>query len=622
MNKNQDYSLVLAFVLALLLQSTTSMAYGQDKQPNVVFILVDDMGWSDLQCYGSDLYETPHIDAFAKTAMRFTDAYSASPLCSPTRASILTGLEPGRLRLTTPNCHTPKVLLDPKESKTAYPHFKATVPGSCTRLDNDYTSIAEVFKSQDYSTAFMGKWHLGHVPYVPDNQGFDVVIGGREHPGPPGGFFAPWSCNTLPPAAAGAHICDVLTDAAIDYVSVQQDKPFMLCLWYYDVHAPFQAKDSLIKKYANKINDDNVQRSALMGAMVENLDTNVGRFLAHLSSLGLDENTIVVLTSDNGGNMYNCPQGQLATNNYPLRAGKGNNYEGGVRVPLIVRAPGHTKANTVSPVVTSTVDHFVSLLELSNISLPDSVSTDGYSYVKALQGKVYDRAPVYSAFCHRTPKTGNLPNISMRDKQWKLYRFYFDGADDQHRYELYNLDKDIGETNNVAEKNPRILKKMISMLDEHIEEAAYLESRFNVKYVGNTVGPWWGSEDASLSVVDNTLNIDVTGGNAYIETDMIPGFDGSEFFFTFDMKSTATGNAHIVWKSDKKMPYEDENIHSFEVIHDGQWHHYRVAMTIDKINMFRLSPCSGEGQVMINNFTMENVDGYKLRDWNFTHSAR
>lgn len=612
-------NLVLCSLLCLWLgHSFVLEAKGAKDKPNVVFILIDDMGWKDLQCYGSDLYETPYIDAFAQTAMRFTNAYSASPLCSPTRGSILTGQEPGRLRLTTPNCHSAKVLLDPKETYSANPHHRATVPQSSTRLKNSYTTMAESFKALGYHTAFMGKWHLGHEPYVPDNQGFDVVVGGREHPGPPGGYFAPWACNTLPPVPAGTHICDALTDTALTYITDKKDEPFMLCLWYYDVHAPFQAKQDLIDKYAAKINDKHIQRNPIMGAMVENLDANVGRFLKQMTALGLDENTIVVLTSDNGGNMYNCPEGQVATNNYPLREGKGNNYEGGVRVPLMIRAPRVTKANSVSPVVTSTVDHYTSLMELVGSVMPDTVVTDGQSYVPALKGQVYDRAPVYSAFCHRTPKAGNLPNVSMRYKQWKLYKFFFDGEENAHRYELYDLENDISETTNVAKQNPELLAKMVSQLNEHIAEAGYLQPQLNKHYVGNAVGQWWGSDETALSVSDSVLYIKAKAGMPYVETDMIPGISNQQFYICFDMKSNAAGLAKVTWKADRKKPYSVDCEQSFDVKHDGQWHHYRVPITVDKISMMRIIPCTAAGDVAIKNLDMETIDGYPLRAWPLT----
>ena len=436
------------------------------RKSNVVFILADDLGWKDLACYGSDFYETPNLDAFAKTGVLFTDAYTASPLCSPTRASILTGQEPGRLRFTTPTGHEEEVVLDPEESSKGPAHFKAAEPQTRTRLPNEYLTFAEVLKENEYSTAFMGKWHLGREPYLPDNQGFDVVIGGREHPGPPGpgNFFAPWNCETLPVVPEGTHISDVLTDEAIKYINTNKEKPFLLCLWYYDVHAPFQAKEELITKYQNKLNKTNIQRSPTMGGMIETMDTNIGRVLNTIRDLGLEDETIVVFTSDNGGNMYDGPDCTNPTNNYPLRAGKGNNYEGGVRVPLIVRVPGVTKGGKKSKVITSTVDHYASLLELLDIPFPEGLVTDGNSYVDALKGKKYLREPIYSTFCHNVIATGNRANISMRQGPWRLYKFYFDGPNQEHRYELYNLDDDPGEKDNLYRQFPEIESSLEKLL--------------------------------------------------------------------------------------------------------------------------------------------------------------
>ncbi|MBN2525678.1 MAG: sulfatase-like hydrolase/transferase [Deltaproteobacteria bacterium] len=215
----------------------------------MIFILADDLGWMDVSVYGSDLYETPAIDSLAQTAVRFTNAYAASPLCSPTRASILTGQEVGRLRLIKPLVYgqMEPVLLNPRETDHAREIAKATVPQSRNRLPNTYVTFAEVLKEHGYATAFMGKWHLGADPYIPENQGFDYVVGGREDPGPPppGHYFAPWSLDTLPNVQDGTHISDVLTDSAIQFVKNNQTRPFLLCLWYYDVHTPLQAKGAL-----------------------------------------------------------------------------------------------------------------------------------------------------------------------------------------------------------------------------------------------------------------------------------------------------------------------------------------------------------------------------------------
>jgi len=518
------------------------------EQPNVIFVLADDLGWKDLGCYGSDLYETPNIDDFASSGMRFTDAYSASPLCSPTRASILTGQEPGRLRFTTPSGHVAKVVLDPEESDIAPPWYKAGTPQSRTRLPNDYVTFAEVLKEEGYATAFMGKWHLGREPYIPENQGFDVVVGGREHPGPPppGHYFAPWDCNTLPVVPEGTHLCDVVTDLAVDFIEKNKDNPFLLCLWFYDVHAPFQGKEDLKEYYAEKITPENKQRCPTMGAMIGNMDTNFGRVIDKVKALGLDKETIIIFTSDNGGNMYDGPDGTTPTNNYPLRAGKGINYEGGTRVPLIVRVPGLTKAGSKSKVVVSTVDHYSSLLELLGIPLDQDFLTDGVSYIPALKKKEYVRKPIYSTFCHYTPATGGRPNIAMRYGPWRFYKFFFDGPDREHRYELYNLDVDIGETNNLVDEEPERVREMLTQLDKHAEEAGILLPQLNQNYEGNVAEAWHGSDDTRISVSDKVLRIESTGNAPSVETVFTPNVFDDTFLFTFEMKSTSSGEGQTL----------------------------------------------------------------------------
>jgi arylsulfatase A-like enzyme len=612
----------LKFISFLFLSMTVITVFGSKsetvKKSNVIFILADDLGWKDLACYGSDFYETPNLDAFAETGMMFTDAYTASPLCSPTRASILTGQEPGRLRFTTPTGHVVDVVLDPKESTNAAPHFKTATPGTCTRLSNDYLTFAEVLKADGYSTAFMGKWHLGREPYIPENQGFDVVIGGREHPGPPGpgGFFAPWNCETLPVVPEGTHVSDVLTDEAIKYMTTNKENPFLLCLWYYDVHAPFQAKEELKKKYQAKLNSKHIQRSPTMAAMIETMDTNIGRVLKTIKDLQLEDETIVVFTSDNGGNMYDGPDCTNPTNNYPLRAGKGNNYEGGVRVPLIVRVPGVTKPGTKSKVITSTVDHYKSLLELLDIPFPQDVVTDGVSYVDALKGKKYEREPIYSTFCHNVVATGNRANISMRQGPWRLYKFYFDGPNQEHRYELYNLDKDISETKNLAEKMPEKVLEMTKLLDAHVEEAGILVANKNINYAGNTADAWVGSKDTKISLLENNLKLNSTGTTPFIETYYNPNISGEMYKMELEIKSNSSGRGELAWKYSPNEKYSTQNSSVIECIHDGKWHKYSVEMPLKKsLRVIKIKPSSGEGEIAIRNIELRTNDGYLIRDW-------
>ncbi len=608
----------LSFVLVSMLLLTMLACQKVPEQANVIFVLVDDLGWKDLGCYGSDLYETPNIDAFAASGMRFTDAYTASPLCSPTRASILTGQEPGRLRFTTPAGHVANVVLDPKESDSSAPWQKAATPQTRTRLPNEYLTFAEVLKEQGYSTAFMGKWHLGRDPYIPENQGFDVVVGGREHPGPPppGHFFAPWDCSTLPVVPEGTHICDVVTDTALKYIEAKKDEPFLLCLWYYDVHAPYQGKEELKDYYAGKITPENKQRSPTMGAMVGNMDMNFGRLMDKLKELKLDKNTIIIFTSDNGGNMYDGPDGTTPTNNYPLRAGKGINYEGGTRVPLMVKVPGLTRAGSLSDVVVSTVDHYSSLLEMLDIPFPEEVLTDGLSYIPALKGEKYEREPIYSTFCHYTPATGGRPNISMRYGPWRFYKFYFDGPDREHRYELYNLEEDISETRNLAEEMPDKVEEMLALLDAHAEEAEILLPRLNQNYEGNVADAWQGSEDTHISVSEKVLSVESVGRNPGIETVFTPNVSGATFLFQFEMKSISTGPGTLSWKDGGEKEYTAENSSPFESIHDGEWHSYSIKMPLEgTLSTIRLKPSEGEGEMELRNLELLTLDGHYIRDW-------
>ena len=238
-------------ILALLLLLCTSGLWAGDKQPNIILMLADDLGWRDLGCYGSELYQTPHLDALAANGVRFSNAYSASPLCSPTRASILTGQTPGRLRITQPNGHSPKVILDPVVPETGSPGRPMTNPETRTRLPLDSLTISQVLQQAGYRTGFMGKWHLGFDPYIPENFGFDVVVGGRGFPGPPPpGFFGPWDPEktNMPLVEGPTHADDVLGDEAVRFIkeSHQQEQPFFLALWFFDVHAPFVGKDALV----------------------------------------------------------------------------------------------------------------------------------------------------------------------------------------------------------------------------------------------------------------------------------------------------------------------------------------------------------------------------------------
>lgn len=451
---------------------TTLLAEEATRPPNVVFILVDDLGWSDGGVLGSEYYETPQIDRLARDGMRFTNAYSANPLCSPTRASLLTGQSPARHGLMVPAGHLDEVVLKGTIGEKAVANRRAATPGLITRFDNTFVTYAEVLREAGYRTAFMGKWHLGSDPYLPEKQGFDVVVGGRkDHGPPPPGYFGPWpETETLPDVPEGTHVDDVLGNEAVRFIRDNKDRPFLLNLWFYDVHSPYQAKPDLIKKYAAKTDPTGRHQSPTMGSMIETMDTNLGRVLDALDEAGLRDNTIIIFTSDNGGNMYDRIGDTTPTNNAPLRAGKGNNYEGGVRVPLIVDWPGVTRRGSLSDALVSSEDIFPTILEMTGLPLRPELHVDGTSFVSALKGESFQRGPLISHFPFYMPRPKNHPNTSIRDGDWKFYRFYFRGEHGENEYELYNLRDDPGETRNLVAENPELAGRLDAAIETFLIE--------------------------------------------------------------------------------------------------------------------------------------------------------
>jgi hypothetical protein len=299
-----------------------------------------------------------------------------------------------------------------------------------------------------------------------------------------------------------------------------------------------------------------------------------------------------------------------------LRAGKGNNYEGGVRVPLIVRVPGVTKAGKKSKVITSTVDHYASLLELLDIPFPQDVVTDGVSYVKALKGKNYERSPIYSTFCHNVVATGNRANISMRQGPWRLYKFYYDGSNQEHRYELYNLDDDIGETKNLAAEMPEKVVAMTKLLDAHVDEAGILLPQKNANYAGNVADAWVGSDDTHISVSKKTLKIESMGKTPSVESFFTPNIGGCSLCLKFELKSNSEGNGNVSWIEGNRDKYSKEKTVAFSVVHDNNWHAYKVALPIDgRLTRIKIQPSTNKGNINLKNIELVDTEGYFIRDW-------
>ena len=418
------------------------------KAPNFVFLFVDDMGWADVGCYGNTFHETPHIDRLAADGLRFTDAYAACPVCSPTRASLMTGK------------YTPRTGVTDWIPGNSYNDVPLECQQTQEYLSLDEVTLAEALKAGGYNTAFLGKWHLGKEKYYPTEQGFDINIAGNHKGHPHNGFFSPWNLQNLENGPKGQYLTDRLTKEAIDLLKDYrtQEAPFLLYMSYYTVHAPVQAPKEKIQKYRQK-DPKGPWKNAKYAAMVEALDDNVGRLLKALERLGLAENTVVFFFSDNGG-------WWRATENHPLRGYKGQLYEGGIREPMIVRWPGVTEPGTVCHEPVISTDFYPTMLDIAGLDPRPEQHKDGVSLVPLLQGGgTLDRKAIYWHYPHYCLQHKGYPSGAVRKGDYKLIEFY----EDRH-LELYNLARDIGEKNNMAEENPEKASELARMLEKWRKE--------------------------------------------------------------------------------------------------------------------------------------------------------
>jgi arylsulfatase A-like enzyme len=418
------------------------------EPPNVVFLFVDDLGWTDLGCYGSSFYETPAIDGLAAEGVRFTQAYAAAPVCSPTRASVLAGKAPARLRNTD--------------------YFVGRRPGPLLPADYDpqlaleEETLAERMRDGGYRTGFFGKWHLGGEGFGPLEQGFERNVAGWRAGSPAGGYFAPWTNPALENGPDGEYLPERLTADALAFMEEVREEPFLLYLSYYNVHTPLQAKPERVEHYREKkralgVAEEDlwgqerrrkvrlVQEHAVYAAMVEAVDRSVAAILARLEELELADETIVMLFSDNGG--LSTSEGH-PTSNLPLRAGKGWLYEGGIREPLIVRGPGIRRGVTDhTPVISN--DLAPTLLELCGLPAAPRQHLDGMSLAGLLrEGTALANRPLHWHYPHYGNQ-GGAPSGAIRVGDLKLIEWYEDG-----RLELFDLARDPGEQRDLARAQP------------------------------------------------------------------------------------------------------------------------------------------------------------------------
>ena len=421
-----NYSIVMTrlLIVVLLVAHWSALA-----RTNIVLILADDFGWADLACYGSEFYESPHIDQLARDGMKFTQAYSACTVCSPTRAALLTGKYPARLHITD---WIPGQM--PSNPKMLVPDWTKFLP-------LEEKTLAEELKAAGYATASLGKWHLGGEEFYPEKQGFDLNIAGTHAP-QPGSYFAPYKIATIQDGLDGEYITDRLADEAVKFIETNKNRPFFLYLPHFAVHLPLQGKQELIRKYRAKLKPGMAQTNAVYAAMIESMDASVGKIRAKLAELKLTEKTVVIFASDNGGRVP-------TTSNLPLRVGKASCYEGGTRVPLIVSWPGVTKPGTVGETPVITMDLFPTVLEAAGLK---KAAMDGVSLrpILAKDGSI-PRDELFWHYPHyqHYQLGGTTPYGAIRKGDFKLIEFF-----DDMRVELYNLKDDIGEKRNLAGERP------------------------------------------------------------------------------------------------------------------------------------------------------------------------
>lgn len=455
------------------------------RKPNIVFVLIDDMGWTDAGCCGSRYFDTPNIDRLARQGMRFTDAYAACAVCSPTRAAVMTGRYPARLGITDwiRSRFQGGTIPADKKNPTGYdfegrPDIPLLTPTNALWLEHEEITLAEALKPAGYVSCHVGKWHLGADAWYPDQQGFDYNIGGCDFGQPPS-YYDPYyrrgqgSIPTLPPRKEGEYLTDREADEAVAFIRDHADRPFFLYLAHYAVHTPLQARQDLFDKYKTKPTTH--QKNPIYGAMVENVDQALGKVLDVLDELRLSENTLVIFTSDNGGLLG-------PTSNIPLRAGKGYPYEGGIREPLIIRWPGVVEPGSTCSVPVCSVDFFPTICQAAAAPLPDR-PVDGESILPLLtQSGSLRREALFWHFPHYRGRDV-VPYSIIRQGRWKLIKYY-----QGKPFELFDLENDLSERQDLSGEHPELVEELDDRLRAWLREVGARLPRPNPLYAAPAGG--------------------------------------------------------------------------------------------------------------------------------------
>jgi arylsulfatase A-like enzyme len=604
----------------------------QAAKPNVILFLVDDMGWMDSSPYGSQYYETPHMQRLAQQSMRFTDAY-AVPLCSPTRASILTGQYSSRHRITSASGHRPPATPPEAASKSGQaprdpsPYPPEAPPGrpliyaeSKNYLDPDLATIVKVLRAAGYRTGHFGKWHLGLMPeHRPDQYGFEWTWHCAPDPGPPS-YFSPYGVvpegrptgqqkvGNITDGPDGEYITDRLTDEALKFIDAHCDEPFYLNLWQYGVHGPWGHKESYTAEFAKKTDPRGKQRNPIMASMLKSVDESLGRVLDKLDELGLTDNTLFIFYSDNGGNTHSNIPGtaktdraeqtgnpmlldwrkwagaEPPTNNAPLREGKGRIYEGGTRVPLIVRWPGRIQPGSISEAVVGPIDLYPTILDATDLTNPAGHRVDGLSLLPVLeQTGTLARNAYFTWFPHL------IPGVSVRAGDWKLIRRFETHPDYPDLLELYNLKDDLGETTNLADQMPDKVKQLDALIDDFIRDTGALVPKPNPAYSPRPAATPKASADPAAGLVPKMCKISLVAGALRVESDGRAPFLGTAqvkhagpMTLTMRARSTVGGEGKVQWKTADQEDFPASGqIVAYTLPPGGHWQEVNIDLPVE-----------------------------------------
>jgi arylsulfatase A-like enzyme len=477
------FAFTLALVCALGHLPTASGAPAAASRPNILFILVDDYGIKDVGVEGSTFYETPNIDSIARSGMRFTQGYAACQVCSPSRAAIMLGKYPARHGITD------YIGAGVGEAFARQRHVKLLVPDYVRNLPAADTSLAEALKQAGYRTFFAGKWHMGSKGSWPEDHGFDINQGGWDAGSPMGGYFSPWQNPNLPNGPPGQSLTQRLASETIAFIDENKDKPFLAYLSFYAVHGPIQTTKPLWSKYREKASQQpapaerfkidrtlpvrQVQDNPIYAGLIESMDTAVGRVLTRLDELGLADNTIVCFTGDNGG----VSSGDsFSSSELPYRGGKGRQWEGGIRVPFYIKAPGVTRPGSTCNTPVIGTDFYPTILELAGLPLRPEQHVDGVSLVPLLRGVKIAPRPLFWHYPHYGNQGGE-PSSIIRKDDWKLIHYWED-----NRNELYYLPDDIGEQHDLAAREPERTSQLWAQLQAWLEETGAKLPQPNPEY--------------------------------------------------------------------------------------------------------------------------------------------